>query len=161
NPRTVERLGNNASQGQIEEFLLGGEMKARDLVPSFIANGYIPYEPLIVREAKRDAYTVVEGNRRLAALRSMMNSDDAEENKAFIERRLDQIPCLVFEGDERQLLAYLGLRHLSKTKDWTTAAKGAFVERVLKADKGKGVSPNNRQWFMVGCPRGFCGSGAR
>src|SRR5438876_10233591 len=86
NPRTVERLGDDASQGEIEEFLLGGEMKARDLVPSFIANGYIPYEPLIVKENKqKGAFTVVEGNRRLAPLRAMMNSDIAEEKTAFVE----------------------------------------------------------------------------
>src|SRR5205085_11805865 len=104
NPRTVERLGANASQAAIEEFLLGGEMKARDLVPSFIANGYIPYEPLIVRESKpKGSFTVVEGNRRLAALRSMMSSDVAEEKTAFAEKGLSQIPCLAFEGDERQL----------------------------------------------------------
>src|SRR5689334_22312975 len=68
NPRTVERLGLDASQGQIEEFLLGGEMKALDLVPSFITNGYIPYEPLIVKEGQRkNRFVVLEGNRRLAA----------------------------------------------------------------------------------------------
>src|SRR5437867_3675858 len=65
NPRTVERLGRDASQGQIEEFLRGGEMKARDLIPSFITNGYIPYEPLIVKQGKRkNRFVVVEGNRR-------------------------------------------------------------------------------------------------
>ncbi len=133
NPRTVERLGNDASQGEIEGFLLGGEMKARDLVPSFIANGYIPYEPLIVQERRsKGIFTVVEGNRRLAALRSMMNSDVPEEKAAFVERGLSHLPCVIFNGNERDLLAYLGLRHLSKTKDWTTAAKGAFVERVLR-----------------------------
>ena len=121
NPRTVERLGQGASQGQIEEFLLGGEMKARDLVPSFIANGYIPYEPLIVKRLGSGGnFVVVEGNRRLAALRSMKTSDDGEEKAAFAQHGLRDVPCLVFEGDERQLLAYLGLRHLSKTKDWTT-----------------------------------------
>ena len=136
NPRTVERLGEEASQGQIEEFLLGGEMKARDLVPSFITNGYIPYEPLIVTPpGPGGQHVVVEGNRRLAALRSMRKSEDAEEKAAFAGHNLTQVPCLVFEGEERQLLAYLGLRHLSKTKDWSTAAKGAFVERVLHASK--------------------------
>jgi len=146
NPRTVERLGDGAAQGEIEEFLLGGEMKARDLVPSFIANGYIPYEPLIVRETKlKGAFTVVEGNRRLAALRSMMNSDVPEEKAAYTDKGLSQIPCLVFEGDERQLLAYLGLRHLSKTKDWTTAAKGAFVERVLKASAARDPADRLRE----------------
>src|SRR5882724_9145815 len=105
NPRTVERLGADASQRQIEEFLLGGEMKARDLVPSFTANGYIPYEPLIVKSREKGNFVVVEGNRRLAALRSMKNSEDEEEKATFERRGLNQIPCLIFEGDERQLLA--------------------------------------------------------
>src|SRR5713226_3072720 len=65
NPRVVERLGENPTQGQIEQLLLGSEMKARELVPSFIENGYIPYEPLIVRP-QGSAFSVIEGNRRLA-----------------------------------------------------------------------------------------------
>jgi hypothetical protein len=133
NPRTVERLGRDASQSDIADFLLGGEMKARELVPSFVTNGYIPYEPLIVRKSPRGhTFLVVEGNRRLAALRSMQSSKDASERSAFERHGLDRVPCLIFEGEERQLLAYLGLRHLSKTKDWTSAAKGAFVERILR-----------------------------
>lgn len=130
NPRVVERLRDKPTQAQIEDLLLGGEFKARELVPSFIENGYIPYEPLIVRPVKNQ-FVVVEGSRRLAALRSMEKSDDKEEKAAFERHKLAAVPCLVFEGDERQLLAYLGLRHLSKTKDWGTRAKGAFVERVL------------------------------
>ena len=130
NPRIVERLGEKPSQQQIEYLLLTGEMKARELVPSFIENGYIPYEPLIVRPRGK-SFVVVEGNRRLAALRSMQKSKDAEEQRAFHQHGLESIPCLIFRGDDRQLLAYLGLRHLSKTKDWSTSAKAAFVERVL------------------------------
>jgi hypothetical protein len=146
NPRTVERLGPEASQAKIEEFLLGGEMKAGELIPSFIENGYIPYEPMIVKEGRRNAtFLVVEGNRRLAALRSMRDSEDEEVKAAFARHNLCQAPCLVFEGDERQLLAYLGLRHLSKTKDWTTAAKGAFVERVLRASKDKNPAERLRE----------------
>src|SRR5206468_8942700 len=121
---TDERLGKEACQDQIEEFLLGGEMKASDLVPSFITNGYIPYEPMIVKQGKRaGAYIVVEGNRRLAALGSMRNSAEEEVKAAFTRHRLGQVPCLLFMGNERQVLAYLGLGHLSKRKDWTTAAK--------------------------------------
>jgi len=105
-------------------------MKARELVPSFMENGFIPYEPLIVRPAGTQ-FVVLEGNRRLAALLSMKDSEDPAELAAFQRHQLDRVPCLVFTGDDRQLLAYLGLRHLSKTKDWSTSAKGAFVERVL------------------------------
>lgn len=132
NPRISERLPPSATQDQIESLLITGDMKARELVPSFIENGYIPYEPLIVR-ADKGHFTVIEGNRRLAALRSMQKSHDPDETAAFKKHKLIEVPCTVFEGGGRQLLAYLGLRHLSKTKDWSPSAKGAFVERVLKA----------------------------
>lgn len=132
NPRVVERLGDRPTQDQVKHLLLTSEMKARDLVPSFMENGYIPYEPMIVRP-KGDGYVVVEGNRRLAALQSMQAAEDPREKEAFARHRLAEVPCLIFKGDNKQLLAYLGLRHLSKTKDWSTSAKGAFVERVLLA----------------------------
>lgn len=132
NPRIVEQIGENPTQPQIQALLLGDEMKARELVPSFIENGYIPCEPLIVRPF-RGEHIVIEGNRRLAALRSMVESDEPEERQAVERFGLTNPPCLLFEGDEKQLLAYLGLRHLSKTKDWGTSAKAAFVERVLRA----------------------------
>ena len=74
---------------------------------------------------------VLDGNRRLAALRSMRASDDEAEKAAFEKLGLKSVPCLIFHGDERQQVAYLGLRHLSKTKDWSAAAKAAFVERAL------------------------------
>jgi hypothetical protein len=39
----------------------------------------------------------------------------------------------------------IGLRHLSKTKDWTTAAKGAFVERVIKASQASDPAERLRE----------------
>src|SRR5215210_1052401 len=91
NPRIVERLGENPTQAQIESLLLGTEMKARELVPSFIENGYIPYEPLIVRP-QGNTFATIEGNRRLAALRSMVNSKDTDEQQAVQRHRLDRVP---------------------------------------------------------------------
>ena len=135
NPRIVERLGDKPTQAQIEDLLLSGEMKARELVPSFMENGYLPYDPMMVRPHK-DHFVVLEGNRRLAALLAMRSSDDQEELAAFQKHNLDSVPCVIFKGDERQLLAYLGLRHLSKTKDWSSSAKAAFVERMLNAGHG-------------------------
>jgi ParB-like chromosome segregation protein Spo0J len=131
NPRIVEYLGEKPTQDQMESLLLDA-MKAVELIPSFVENGYIPYEPLVVRE-KGKTHEVIEGNRRLAALKAMQKSDEDQVKTAFITHKLDKAPCLVFKGDDKQLLAYLGLRHLSKTKDWEASAKGAFVERVLNA----------------------------
>jgi hypothetical protein len=133
NPRVVELVGANPTQAQIKDLLLAGDMQARELVPSFLKNGYLPYEPMVVRPAHNGTHRVIEGNRRLAALLSMRDSEDPREREAFSERRLTSVPCVIFVGDESQELAYLGLRHLSKTKDWSASAKAAFVERVLNA----------------------------
>jgi ParB-like nuclease domain len=135
NPRIVERLGESPTRSQISELILGESagMSARELIPSFMINGYLPYEPLIVRPEKRGRHLVLEGNRRLAALLAMRDSKDPEERAAFVRHRLDSVPCVIFRGDEEQELAYLALRHVSKTKDWTAAAKAAFIERMLKS----------------------------
>jgi ParB-like chromosome segregation protein Spo0J len=133
NPRIAELLGDKPTQAGIREVLLGSNMQARELVPSFIENGYLPYEPMIVRPARGDKHVVLEGNRRLAALLSMRDTDDPVEKAAFERHHLDHVPCLIFQGDEKDELAYLGLRHLSKTKDWGASAKAAFVERILKS----------------------------
>ena len=128
----MEYTGDKPTQDQIENLLLDA-MKAFELIPSFVENGYIPYEPLVVRP-KGKLFEVIEGNRRVAALRAMQNSDDSDVKSAFEHHGLDHVPCLIFSGDDKQLLAYLGLRCLSKTKDWDASAKGAFVERVMNAN---------------------------
>ncbi|MCH8806926.1 MAG: ParB N-terminal domain-containing protein [Planctomycetes bacterium] len=136
NPRIVELVGKPpTTQADIRDVLLGGDMQARELVPSFVENGYLPYEPLIVRPERRNTHVVLEGNRRLAALLSMQESDDPDEQRAFTKHGLERVPCLVFLGDEKDELAYLGLRHLSKTKDWSASAKAAFVERILQSGR--------------------------
>lgn len=134
NPRIKYLLsGKSTSQDNIYTILLGPGMDARELVPSFVQNGYLPYEPMIVRPKKGGVYVVMEGNRRLAALRSMRQSENKAEAQAFAEKHLSTVPCLIFDGPPDEEIAFLGLRHLSKTKDWSSAAKAEFVERALRS----------------------------
>ncbi len=136
NPRLAEQLPAKATQEIIQQTLLGGSFNAKELIPSLIANGYLPYEPLVVRpKTSKGTHEVLEGNRRLAALISLRDSQDPEHQQAFKEKNLGKVACLIFQGTPDEELAYLGLRHLSKTKDWSTSAKGAFVERFLRAGK--------------------------
>src|SRR4051794_17710247 len=67
------RLGGvtNVSQPRLQEILLGEPHFAKDLVESFVENGFIEYEPLIVRK-EGDRYVVIEGNRRLAAVKHIL-----------------------------------------------------------------------------------------
>ena len=55
---------------QIQKYLEGSPHYALNLVGSIVENGFLPYEPLIVRQVNDD-FVVIEGNRRLAAVRAI------------------------------------------------------------------------------------------
>ena len=67
NPRLPELLGKD--QTEIFRFLVN-EIGVEDVVQSIAASGMIQGDPVIAREAKnKKQFYVIEGNRRLAALK--------------------------------------------------------------------------------------------
>jgi ParB-like chromosome segregation protein Spo0J len=118
------RLGGAAkrkNQDQIQKYLEGQPHYALDLVGSIVTNGFLPYEPLIVRQ-EADKYVVIEGNRRLAAVRSILSAP-ADKYEADVIDGLQRIPVLVFAEDANQrdsesVLRYLGVKHLFGFRDW-------------------------------------------
>lgn len=132
NPRFGGLVKTN-SQEEIQKALIGGPYFADELIDSLLANGFIDYEPLVVRKTGKH-YTVIEGNRRLAAIREIRsNLDKYKERKSD----LDKIPVLVFspEGDADQaaeMRVYLGVRHLIGFREWPPLSKAAFLEREIK-----------------------------
>jgi hypothetical protein len=106
---------------------------ASQLVDSLVENGFIDYEPLVVRTKSptSDKYVVIEGNRRLAAvlyLRSHLV--DYPQRKDDI----DKVPVLVFEArqtpeEKKHVRAYLGVRHLLGIREWPPLSKAQFLDR--------------------------------
>lgn len=96
----------------------------QELKKSLLKNGFMPMEPLVVREYGHleDHYVVVEGNRRLAALRWIQRDVDAGiEVTESTETMLQQIPAVVVsheEDDPAFFEALMGVRHISGTKEW-------------------------------------------
>ncbi|MGY0559237.1 hypothetical protein ACW7G2_00725 [Luteimonas sp. A277] len=114
-----------------------------DLLSSLSVNGYFEAEPLVVRDTK-EGLVVAEGNRRLAACLMLSGDDRAyrqkEKASSFIKAwglrgrpALDPVPVIVFsgEGSKRELLSYLGVRHISSSKSWDSFAKAAWVADVV------------------------------
>ena len=72
------RLGGSATglnQNAIQELLEQIPHYATELVPSFVENEFIAYEPLVVRQ-KGSKFVVIEGNRRLAAVKHILAHPD-------------------------------------------------------------------------------------
>lgn len=107
----------------------------RELKASINANGFIPVERLVVQPIGDDEYLVLEGNRRLAALRwlSQENAGGAEVNPDVLSA-MEAIPVVVVEdeGDDGALYtALMGVRHVSGIKEWKGYERALLVVELI------------------------------
>lgn len=134
NPRLVEYdLGNNPTDFEVIE-LLWQVMDVRELVLSIQASGFFYHEPLIVAQ-ENDKNIVIEGNRRLAAVKLLLDSDLALSLKLDIptiskeeKAALQTLPVLV---DSREnAWRYLGFKHVNGPAKWSSFAKSQYIADV-------------------------------
>ncbi len=91
---------------------------------SFITNGFIPVERLVVRPYPHaeDRYLILEGNRRLAALRWI--ADDYEAGVDLPESvlaSLEAVPVIIVENqaDPAFCESLMGVRHIARYESTT------------------------------------------
>ena len=123
-----------------------------ELLLSISTNGYMDIEPLVVlRGDTDDDLLVLEGNRRLAAMRLLSEPElikDIKESESFEIRvpKIDQslLPTLenvsVYCVDSREAArSFIGCKHLNGPAQWTTYAKARFVTDWHKQFNGKNI----------------------
>lgn len=123
-------------QERIQRILEGDPHYALRLVESFKENGFIRYEPLVVRQVG-GKYVVIEGNRRLAAVRYIIANKDGSFSRE-LRAGLKKIPVLVFheaedESHVQDMRVFLGVRHLFGFKDWPAESKAIFLDEQIKS----------------------------
>jgi ParB-like nuclease domain len=126
---------------QIQAYLEGSPHYALNLVGSIVENGFLPYEPLIVRQ-EHDNFVVIEGNRRLAAVRAILQ-EPTDKYPDAVKAGLKDIPVLIFpggsnHGDSEDMLRYLGVRHLFGFRDWPPVSKAMFLDKRISSKKDLG-----------------------
>jgi hypothetical protein len=127
------RFGGTATsktQEAIQKLIFGTPYYASELVDSLVENGFIDYEPLVVQR-KGSRFVVIEGNRRLAAVKEIRANLQKYPNR---KSDLEKIPVLVFPGGDEQkyltaIRVYLGVRHLLGIREWPPLAKALFLDR--------------------------------
>jgi hypothetical protein len=117
-----------------------------DVLSSLAVNGYFESEPLVgIKEAGKEGVFVLEGNRRLAACLILDRDPRAKHEKKRQEHygilhakhgypRINPVPVIIFEGPNaaKELLPYLGVRHIVGSTDWDSFSKAAWVANVVK-----------------------------
>jgi hypothetical protein len=130
NPRFGGTLAGK-TQPEIQKAIIGTPHFASELVDSLLENGFIEYEPLVVRR-HGGHYVVVEGNRRLAAVKEIRANLDKYKDR---KDNLDKVPAIVFpeqpdnEIEQNQVRVYLGVHHMQGFREWPPLAKAQFLER--------------------------------
>lgn len=148
NPR-LGRHFHESTPTQDELLAAMADWRLEELAVSFIESGFWLQESLVVVE-ERGVLIVVEGNRRLAALKMIHRAARGEP----VSRRwreiaggvpkdtlgqLTEVPCL--RADSRaDVQAYIGFRHVTGIKEWAPAEKAAFIARLIDED---GLSYSN------------------
>ncbi|MBW1649677.1 MAG: AAA family ATPase [Deltaproteobacteria bacterium] len=104
-----------------------------DLIDSFKSNGYLPVDQIQVRLLDGGGYVVVEGNRRIAALKHLKNNH--EENKIDLNKLdsniFNNVPVVLYEdGDEMHYLTLMGLKHISGNKKWGEWNQAKLLEKL-------------------------------
>lgn len=134
-----------------------------ELVDSFVDNGFFATEPLLVTEETPGHFTVIEGNRRLAALMWMLQIPPGDEVPLDRDipreslRAVESVPVVVVENRD-SVSTFLGYRHISGLKPWAPEAKARFIaDEIDRKAKGDHANP----FALVGRAFGSNATGMR
>lgn len=136
NPRLIE-FSSSAKETEILN-VLWSNMAVNELVLSILANGFFPNEAMyaISEDGK---LIIVEGNRRLAAVKAILNPDAVKNggmNKYRdritddLRNRLSQeLPVIVLNSRE-DAWRYIGFKHVNGAAKWDSYAKAEYIAQV-------------------------------
>ena len=135
NPRLAEYGVSPQSTDESIMEILWDTMDVLELVQSIAASGFFPHEPLIVaiEEGKK---IVIEGNRRLAAVKLLLGDQLAKKNDWNIPQipmpereQLESLPVIIV-SNRQDSWRYLGFKHVNGPAKWTSYAKAKYIVDV-------------------------------
>jgi len=146
NPRLPKSIqGKKTEEEELINYLLLEEATL-ELMLAIGENGFFRGEQLLVVKDTDGKYRVIEGNRRLAAVKLLGNPKLAKYQKNKVNKVIDElrnpppteIPCLIFPNED-DILKYLGYRHITGIKSWKLLEKARYLYE-LKSQVTQGTS---------------------
>ena len=109
-------------------------MDVKELVLSIAASGFFQHEPIIVSH-EHGENVVIEGNRRLAAVKVLLDPKLAKEIDADVPKisksARDALVTLPVLMDTRECAwRYLGFKHVNGPAKWSSYAKAHYISDV-------------------------------
>jgi hypothetical protein len=121
-----------------------------ELITSISTNTYLDIEPLIVTQKdtlKPGNYRVLEGNRRLCAIRFLQKPEIARDCRLSMPKDisqdvLDSIQEVSVYGvnDEQEARAFIGFKHINGAHRWESYAKARFIAQWYQDEYKQGIT---------------------
>lgn len=146
NPRLIGQADDASDESIIARLYRGAEID--ELLQSISTNGYLDIEPLVVmRDSESRRPIVLEGNRRVAALRLLCDADlvarIASSERLRIKvppvdpslrATLDRVSVYPVASRERAR-SFIGFKHINGPAKWDAYAKARFAADWYKAGR--------------------------
>lgn len=132
---SLDKVLDPAIQKRTRNFIEGPKRKnISDLIDSFKANGFLPVDVIQVRNLDDNNYLVIEGNRRVAALKALQedyeNGFDIGQLSPDIFRK---VPFEIHDNEDyKKHLIIMGLKHISGNKKWSAYNQSQLIYDYLK-----------------------------
>jgi hypothetical protein len=132
NPRFFRLRGDSSDEKIVSEML--DDEGVQDLMSSIGQQDYFPGEPLLITPDANGHHIVVEGNRRLAAVKLLNGQLLPPKRKLRSVAMLleeanykpTKLPCIIYANREL-VLRYLGYRHITGIKEWDALSKARYL----------------------------------
>ncbi len=143
NPRLPQTLRDKKNDADYESSIIDWMLQfenVTELMGSIGEKGFFAAEPILVVPNGSGKYEVVEGNRRLTAVKLLNEPSLASKKKKAIEEilsevrtdiNLSSIPSIKFDKRE-EVLAYLGYKHITGVQPWDSLAKAKYLKQLLE-----------------------------
>jgi hypothetical protein len=148
NPRLPESIERD-QQSMID--YIAESTSIEELMQAIGENDYFPGEPLIAvpHETKKGHFVIVEGNRRLTALKLLTDPKNCSNPGAKMReisseaKYKPKVVPVVVRDSRADVLPYLGFRHITGVKQWEPLAKARYIEQLFNLTNKK-KAPKDR-----------------
>lgn len=150
---TVDQLGFDPQNPRLPSSVDGSDpaevlrwmLRRQNIVELMISIGehdYFSGEPLLAVKGPPgdDQFRIVEGNRRLAAVKLLNHPELAEvrsrgvaEAASAARFKPQVLPIIVFETRD-EIIEYLGYRHITGIKNWDALAKARYLKQLFERE---------------------------
>ncbi len=140
---SINRFTDEEIQKEAYEKMLHPKFDIKTLAISIETIGFLPVDNIVVKNIDNSSYVVIEGNRRISAIKFIINQYNKGQSLITEDRinQLKEFDVLVVTGNREDEdkdyigMVVQGIRNVSGIKEWDAYQKAQFVDKMI--NKGK------------------------